>query len=190
MIGIRVEEGLSPRVRGKHIGNPIENHVRRSIPACTGETAGASEGCACVQVYPRVYGGNQCIVGHLQCCQGLSPRVRGKPAELEPKSITVRSIPACTGETIAERIHGVPNRVYPRVYGGNQIQTCRGDLLGGLSPRVRGKRLYRHRQDRRPGSIPACTGETRLTDSLAAPSQVYPRVYGGNISWERNGFWV
>ena len=51
-------EGLSPRVRGKPLGGQAVTGIDRSIPACTGETNGKHRSLRSLEVYPRVYGGN------------------------------------------------------------------------------------------------------------------------------------
>ena len=55
--GHRANGGLSPRVRGNHIGRAGGVGPNRSIPACTGEPAQGRVNCPRHQVYPRVYGG-------------------------------------------------------------------------------------------------------------------------------------
>ncbi len=119
MIGIRVEEGLSPRVRGKLNAASLDPSVHRSIPACTGETPDG--GCFLPRgsLYPRVYGGNKAVMGTCGHNIPLSPRVRGKPYYAGPTSSWTRSIPACTGETHLEDRYPRSCPVYPRVYGGN-----------------------------------------------------------------------
>ena len=60
---------------------------------------------------------------------------------------------------------------------------------GGLSPHVRGNRRRAPRRDRRPGSIPACTGKPCRPRGRLCPAWVYPRMYGetsatdGSTSW-------
>ena len=96
-----VQDGLSPRVRGKLLQKILYFFHIRSIPACTGETnvgpgawhelAGTGSIPACTGetnealrapwrsvVYPRVYGGNQNCQVDPGKPGGLSPRVRGK----------------------------------------------------------------------------------------------------------------
>ena len=71
--------GLSPRVRGKPLHGGQGLLGQRSIPACTGETAGCHSCGRRDWVYPRVYGGNRVTVSDPPPTRGLSPRVRGKP---------------------------------------------------------------------------------------------------------------
>ena len=178
--------GLSPRVRGKLHGYNFDRYRIRSIPACTGETSLSACRPAPTGVYPRVYGGNLQPGDRIRGEIGLSPRVRGKPAQLSGWCGGAGSIPACTGETMPlwKTAHTVA--VYPRVYGGNPRIVGVGTPGKGLSPRVRGKRRVRIPCGNRGRSIPACTGETtRLTGNLTN-NGVYPRVYGGNLPQNPN----
>ena len=74
--------------------------------------------------------------------QGLSPRGRGKPADMLLPCCPFRSIPAWAGET--DCACGCRHRpwVYPRVGGGNDALTIALTPDSGLSPRGRGKRLH------------------------------------------------
>ena len=49
----------------------------------------------------------------------------------------------------------------------------------GLSPRVRGNRIDRHRITQVFGSIPACAGEPLEVIRMSLQFRVYPRVCGG-----------
>ena len=57
--------GLSPRVRGKHRAARVDELLKRSIPACAGETRPRAAGRSGASVYPRVCGGNQPARTHL-----------------------------------------------------------------------------------------------------------------------------
>ena len=98
--------GLSPRVRGKRSRAISAYSGLRSIPACTGETAGRAVRLHRGQVYPRVYGGNPISRASTSSITGLSPRVRGKPSGRVHPADTPRSIPACTGETSVQARSG------------------------------------------------------------------------------------
>ena len=69
-------------------------------------------------------------------------------------------------------------RVYPRVYG--ETSDISGLVVGdtGLSPRVRGNRVDRDREEQLAGSIPACTGKPEAIAVSPLIAAVYPRVYG------------
>ncbi len=53
------------------------------------------------------------------------------------------------------------------------------ELVGGLSPRVRGSRRTYRKTDRIGRSIPACAGEPRRSICNRRNTTVYPRVCGG-----------
>ena len=173
-------DGLSPRVRGKRAGTGLPAASKRSIPACAGETyqfvtAGQVNG-----VYPRVCGGNQHEATALVTTDGLSPRVRGKPAYRLYHAGPIRSIPACAGETRQISPPNPTKEVYPRVCGGNMLAKVWREADGGLSPRVRGKPDTTDICRIAAGSIPACAGETARLHSEILCAEVYPRVCGGN----------
>ena len=92
------DEGLSPRVRGKPDPQVAREEFNRSIPACAGEAMFLSPVYALASVYPRVCGGSRRPMEGVTDYQGLSPRVRGKLAELYGGQAHWGSIPACAGE--------------------------------------------------------------------------------------------
>ena len=119
--GEAIQDGLSPRGRGKLRGIAQHFAHARSIPAWAGETTAKRTATATSWVYPRVGGGNaRYAVGRARVI-GLSPRGRGK----QPRSVRVvkhrGSIPAWAGETKGFYQHHPPFRVYPRVGGGNTL---------------------------------------------------------------------
>ena len=93
--------------------------------------------------------------------------------------MSVRSIPACTGEPSGGRTATRAIWVYPRVYGGTDKAGDSPRYKSGLSPRVRGNRGWKCEKAKSLRSIPACTGEPALARLLRAAASVYPRVYGG-----------
>jgi len=136
-----INNGLSPRVRGKHFILCCHIPSLGSIPACAGETVSQSKIRLPQGVYPRVCGGNLVRLDGISDVDGLSPRVRGKPALLDYKTKKHRSIPACAGETQNAVSICVSITVYPRVCGGNIWHYAKLSDGPGLSPRVRGKPL-------------------------------------------------
>ena len=172
--------GLSPRGRGKQFGVTASRIGQGSIPAWAGETAGRHGRGWGWQVYPRVGGGNNPSVGSIKTAGGLSPRGRGKPALHPVVAAYARSIPAWAGETRHVLAAFVYARVYPRVGGGNDDILHMRKLQSGLSPRGRGKLLWRCQPFFMQRSIPAWAGETHRPSALVATTAVYPRVGGGN----------
>ena len=110
---------------------------------------------------------------------GLSPRVRGNPADLYAKWIRERSIPACAGEPQPARTIASGQKVYPRVCGGTQAGFSDRYVIKGLSPRVRGNPRGAGKCKARERSIPACAGEPRACEPPPVSKRVYPRVCGG-----------
>ena len=152
----------------------------RSIPAFTGETT--DTGCCAVGsgVYPRIHGGNSLIFSPRPAASGLSPHSRGKHARRGSWRVSTGSIPAFTGETPAAPQGSPVTEVYPRIHGGNPVQAGKFQQAGGLSPHSRGKRDCRCGEPDSGGSIPAFTGETLVTVTMAWRKGVYPRIHGGN----------
>ena len=178
----RKAQGLSPRVRGKHGVGAAGGGTTRSIPACAGETCPAGIAILAQTVYPRVCGGNAEPAPARIHKRGLSPRVRGKLLYSAARRHLTRSIPACAGET-GQLIHpALTSLVYPRVCGGNRYIRPERRAWGGLSPRVRGKRLLPNTRSALMRSIPACAGETLRMATFLPAIGVYPRVCGGNLS--------
>ena len=70
-------DGLSPRVRGNHVGISIGVWLGRSIPASAGEPTLALLRRFKGQVYPRECGGTRKTLLDCRPTGGLSPRVRG-----------------------------------------------------------------------------------------------------------------
>ena len=178
----RIHTGPSPRVRGKPVVLQVERADGRSIPACAGETTCFGRTATRRRVHPRVCGGNRLTVNPDSADCGPSPRVRGKPLELETRHGLLRSIPACAGETKSSPSREGQTTVHPRVCGGNDLPTTPPQGRSGPSPRVRGKRLRPEGSELVGGSIPACAGETDLPDPLVEPVGVHPRVCGGNTA--------
>src|SRR5690606_17662926 len=75
---------------------------------------------------------------------------------------------------------GPRRRVDPRVCGGNSTTRLINGRTDGRSPRMRGKRRRKRRQDLERRSIPAYAGETRVAESDDVQIGVDPRVCGGN----------
>ncbi len=119
--GSSISAGLSPRVRGKLLPCYRLPILKGSIPACAGETRGASFYRCIIRVYPRVCGGNINRTLSRASRRGLSPRVRGKHDLGEELPLSSRSIPACAGETSKGADPIGVSTVYPRVCGGNNV---------------------------------------------------------------------
>ena len=95
------------------------------------------------------------------------------------------SIPACAGEP-GTACHSIPAEwVYPRVCGGTTNLVTPGQLMKGLSPRVRGNPGKAVSGMRVIRSIPACAGEPGAAVIVVLLCRVYPRVCGGTDGWPK-----
>ena len=175
--------GLSPRVRGIRRRRYPCRRSSGSIPACTGNPSVTVVVNGDFGVYPRVYGESRSVRMRKRCRRGLSPRVRGIPADRAAGFPRVGSIPACTGNPPIGDENLVPEGVYPRVYGESLMPAIRSGGTRGLSPRVRGIRRRGGRIKRKGRSIPACTGNPSWNRPRWASITVYPRVYGESTAW-------
>ncbi len=151
--------GLSPRVRGNPLLTQSELTNLRSIPACAGEPRRNVGTGNPLWVYPRVCGGTRAATRQDLVAKGLSPRVRGNPARVNPRSLSQRSIPACAGEPLSCAALMKGGAVYPRVCGGTFTTQVEQNADYGLSPRVRGNLLLDDLHAAPNRSIPACAGE-------------------------------
>ena len=138
-----------------------------------------------ISVYPRVCGGTPKGEEPLIHRVGLSPRVRGNPGAAGANRQRLGSIPACAGEPGARTPPLLHLGVYPRVCGGTPEPVSWTPGEKGLSPRVRGNRCARRRQDQRGRSIPACAGEPGQAALNTDAPEVYPRVCGGTVQSAR-----
>ena len=173
------KQGLSPPVRGNHIGGIIRIRSRRSIPACAGEPPPYGRDSSVIGVYPRLCGGTLRPELLQVADVGLSPPVRGNRPGVRPNHPKSRSIPACAGEPGKASPRPGPPAVYPRLCGGTGPWP-RAALAGlGLSPPVRGNHPEAVRNSASKGSIPACAGEPRGSARKPRKGPVYPRLCGG-----------
>ena len=162
---LRLNYGLSPRVRGNRHRVHILVINPRSIPACAGEPPVTPPTASRGRVYPRVCGGTASTTRSRYTAQGLSPRVRGNRPGQHQEPDGVGSIPACAGEPGRPGHPGSRPKVYPRVCGGTVPGGVIMPEFGGLSPRVRGNRQPHPRTGVGRRSIPACAGEPRRRHS-------------------------
>ena len=91
-------KGLSPRVRGNREGGPDRERLAGSIPASAGEPSVAVAAPGQSRVYPRECGGTRLTRATAPARSGLSPRVRGNPAQRVLRAQAGGSIPASAGE--------------------------------------------------------------------------------------------
>ena len=156
-----IRRGLSPRVRGNRCSAFRASRAFGSIPARAGEPKRDFLGVAQLGVYPRACGGTVHARHRQERLHGLSPRVRGNPAQSVVLPLDLGSIPARAGEPSPSGAIRPVGSVYPRACGGTRRVAVIGTSPHGLSPRVRGNRLHCPLRADCLGSIPARAGEPR-----------------------------
>ena len=91
--------GSSPRWRGTHHANGMENHSPRIIPALAGNTTTESLYALSVADHPRAGGEHRAEIFEHLVKYGSSPRWRGTLTNEEPLAGVLRIIPALAGNT-------------------------------------------------------------------------------------------
>ncbi len=181
LLSIGSLDGQSPRPRGNRPGVHCGVRCRRSIPAPAGEPIAVHELSHAWEVYPRPCGGNSVDEEREGFLLGLSPPMRGKQLDALNSQLLGRSIPAHAGETARHGTASSSLSVYPRPCGGNSRFARSAARLAGLSPPMRGKRLYVCACNAIRRSIPAHAGETVALSGSGGGRSVYPRPCGGNM---------
>ena len=179
---IPLPSGLSPRLRGNPPQGSGQSSVRRSIPAPAGEPPAETTTLTQTPVYPRACGGTHLTSYDQKIAYGLSPRLRGNRVHVGVGVGASGSIPAPAGEPLSITTKLDSGRVYPRACGGTVVSVLGAFPVGGLSPRLRGNRIYNTGSGDLIGSIPAPAGEPLPTRTLVIAPRVYPRACGGTFS--------
>ena len=134
--------GLSPHVRG-NLPVACPRACRAGpIPACAGEPRPAGHGGAVRWAYPRMCGGTAIICSICWGVRGLSPHVRGNPANCFSPCRVLGPIPACAGEPHTTLYKPPSGGAYPRMCGGTDTIGASFAAGTGLSPHVRGNRPH------------------------------------------------
>ena len=134
-----LDDGTSPRARGKLKVLPPNIKVERNIPACAGKTDPSFPPVNPCWEHPRVRGEN-CRAFLTETIQpGTSPRARGKRASNPCIRQPHRNIPACAGKTYQTHIILPHLKEHPRVRGENVRKKYTEGFEAGTSPRARGK---------------------------------------------------
>ena len=179
--GCRSRSGLSPQVRGSPLRAPPPPGRRRSIPAGAGEPAYRSRPERGPGVYPRRCGGARRTRRGGCWPRGLSPQVRGSPAQPGRHDQRGGSIPAGAGEPTSAPWTNYRVGVYPRRCGGAILLPTSLPSSPGLSPQVRGSRCGAGHGAASHGSIPAGAGEPISRVVVKVLPEVYPRRCGGAV---------
>ena len=106
--------------------------------------------------------------------------MRGKPVNLQFRSIVVGLIPAYAGKTLHIRFTFFEMWAHPRVCGENKDELESMSEGEGSSPRMRGKQFRTVRVTTVCGLIPAYAGKTARNNVGRVPRGAHPRVCGEN----------
>ena len=132
--------GLSPPVRGSRSVTLYYLRSVGSIPARAGKPC-CPRSCRCSRwVYPRPCGEAPPPAASALIVPGLSPPVRGSPADITRLRRGLGSIPARAGKPLATGAVITAKLVYPRPCGEALVAPLVLWPIPGLSPPVRGSR--------------------------------------------------
>ena len=134
--------GLSPRVRGNLRRAVFLDCDVGPIPACAGQPARERAAGRTYRAYPRVCGATHRMFVRPILDWGLSPRVRGNRNLDDGRHAPFGPIPACAGQPLRPGARRSEHGAYPRVCGATLHWRLFVMLFLGLSPRVRGNRLW------------------------------------------------
>jgi len=149
-----------------------------SIPACAGQSRHHAHLAVRHWVHPRVRGAVAGYLRWMMTKEGPSPRARGSPSTPVSLTADLGSIPACAGQS-SVRAHAASRPgVHPRVRGAVSWQLGQTKAYSGPSPRARGSPVVGQEVDNRPGSIPACAGQSPRAHLREDRARVHPRVRG------------
>ena len=172
--------GSSPRMRGKRVEPVCDGAEVRIIPAHAGQTApNRQDACPCPD-HPRACGANRRYGRFSARPVGSSPRMRGKRPVHHRVHADLRIIPAHAGQTSSSPSICQQRPDHPRACGANQAAGLNAGILGGSSPRMRGKHRVHRVRGRGIRIIPAHAGQTSWAASVRYAFADHPRACGAN----------
>ena len=134
-----IENGSSPRVRGRH---RLPERLRRShglIPAGAGQTSPRGSPRPGGWAHPRGCGADRSSMRTTSSAHGSSPRVRGRRISNVSTNWLRRLIPAGAGQTHLRSQSSSALRAHPRGCGADERRARGPPFEHGSSPRVRGR---------------------------------------------------
>ena len=160
----------------------LDSDLRRLIPAWAGKTVTINTWFSNETAHPRVGGENDFDIERLAGVLGSSPRGRGKRLGQEEVAGVEGLIPAWAGKTGGVEVLPRGVGAHPRVGGENASLTMMCAIVGGSSPRGRGKQVEALLVQVLHGLIPAWAGKTSRSRRASGPRWAHPRVGGENDS--------
>ena len=182
LVGSQLQNGSSPRMRGKRRFSRSTRRDGRIIPAHAGQTEKSHQKQWFAPDHPRACGANLPPMPAIPIAAGSSPRMRGKLTLRRRHDHCERIIPAHAGQTDLDKFYGDVNADHPRACGANSVIAIDAMVVPGSSPRMRGKRDAEKRRVHRERIIPAHAGQTYQRYSQRDRSADHPRACGANSS--------
>jgi len=155
-----VQRGPSPRTRGRHGAQSVQQVSGGTIPAYAGPTYVREAARSRREDHPRVRGADGAFAGALIGLIGPSPRTRGRRPRRIAWHIASRTIPAYAGPTVYARSAPSHQVDHPRVRGADPRRREQLGVPGGPSPRTRGRPPAQAHASLQPWTIPAYAGPT------------------------------
>ena len=160
---LHVNEGSSPRVRGRRERQAAAGAAFGLIPAGAGQTSTTRTAPTKSWAHPRGCGADAGVPECAADFQGSSPRVRGRRVACPRGGLHERLIPAGAGQTSPELSRCTRSTAHPRGCGAD-VHLLAIEVDGfGSSPRVRGRPRTLSSPTAQPGLIPAGAGQTWKT---------------------------
>ena len=170
--------GSSPRAWGIPFRHTQRTGHARFIPTCVGNTYLFNITDPTNLVHPHVRGEYTTSEMGMFKIGGSSPRAWGIPHNKEDKTMAIRFIPTCVGNTASSPRCVTSAAVHPHVRGEYEISRPSRFVLSGSSPRAWGIPTWGkvNRATRR--FIPTCVGNTHGKPLLCYGVTVHPHVRG------------
>ena len=167
-------------MRGKLPCRRSDQCRNRIIPAHAGQTGPAISPTVPRSDHPRACGANSCDAASGRIVTGSSPRMRGKRQRKPNTQHRTRIIPAHAGQTCSDLVTMGRKPDHPRACGANFQPSRLVGLLGGSSPRMRGKPVHQFGSVFIGRIIPAHAGQTRRRVRIPVIVPDHPRACGAN----------
>ena len=170
--------GSSPPARGTLCDAEDGTQKGRFIPACAGNTGGATPMPCHRSVHPRLRGEHRRRKTPRSSGLGSSPPARGTREMRGWSTLLARFIPACAGNTPLASPRLPCTSVHPRLRGEHSYTISSFPFCLGSSPPARGTPHIRDGDGAAFRFIPACAGNTRASEWRQSPHSVHPRLRG------------
>ena len=177
--------GLSPHLRGSRRQGSRRAPRSGPIPAPAGQPHADEPDSDWLGAYPRTCGAAASCRSTCSVVRGLSPHLRGSPAEPGGGALAAGPIPAPAGQPVDADDGVRPGRAYPRTCGAARITKPSCAVIAGLSPHLRGSPFRPAKRRCLQGPIPAPAGQPGRQSAAHWRRKAYPRTCGAATSRQR-----